>query len=195
MLEVQNLRCERNRRVLFEGLSFGARAGEVLQIEGPNGAGKSTLLKILMGIYEEFDGTIGWQLDDYPLYLGHRSGVNDYLTVNENLSWMAKLHDQNISSADIGEMLAAVGLESYADVVCGNLSEGQRKRVNLARLYAFNNKVWVLDEPLSAVDSDGIQSLEARIQKHSEAGGLVLFTSHQSLALRNVRKLVLGDEH
>ena len=191
MLNVVNLCCERDQRLLFDDLAFTADAGDIIQVEGPNGAGKSTLLKILCGIYDEFDGDVAWDLHDHPLYLGHRPGVNDYLTVAENLQWLAQLHEQTLTPAEVDRILTEVGLQGYADVPCSNLSEGQRKRVSLARFYAFTNKVWILDEPFSAIDTAGIQSLEALIQRHADSGGMVLLTSHQPLRLSNVRQLVL----
>lgn len=191
MLTVKNLRCERSRRILFEGLSFSAAAGEVVQLEGANGAGKSTLLKILMGLFEDFEGDVEWQIDDYPLYLAHRAGVNDHLTVRENIEFLAKLQEQQFSAEQISAMLAKVGLQQYANVECGSLSEGQRKRVNLARLYGFSNRVWVLDEPFSALDQAGIESLRQRMVNHIEADGLVVLTSHQVIPIDGLRTIKL----
>lgn len=193
MLSVDGLNCERDQRLLFQDLTFSASSGDIVQVEGANGAGKSTLLKILCGIYDEFEGTVEWDLKDYPLYLGHRPGVNDYLTVAENLHWLAALHDVMLPPGAIETMLNEVGLSGYGNVPCSNLSEGQRKRVSLARLYAFTNTVWILDEPFSAIDQAGLTSLEAQIQRHAEQGGLVLLTSHQPLRLSGIRQLSLGS--
>jgi len=191
VLNAVNLRCERDQRLLFYDLAFTAHAGDIIQVEGPNGAGKSTLLKILCGIYDEFEGDVEWDLNDHPLYLGHRPGVNDYLTVAENLDWLAQLQEQTLTQTEIDRILTEVGLHGYADVPCSNLSEGQRKRVSLARFYIFTNRVWILDEPFSAIDTAGITSLESLIQRHADSGGLVLLTSHQPLRLSNVRQLLL----
>jgi heme exporter protein A len=191
VLSVSNLQCERDQRVLFEDLEFTASEGDIIQVEGPNGAGKSTLLKILCGIYEEFEGEVEWDLKDYPLYLGHRPGINDYLSVAENLTWLATLHEQSLDQTRIASILDKVDLRGCADVPGSNLSEGQRKRVSLARFYAFNNRVWVLDEPFSAIDVSGIESFEQLIQSHADGGGMVLLTSHQPLQLKNVRQLTL----
>lgn len=194
MLNVANLRCERDQRLLFDDFAFTAQPGDIIQVEGPNGAGKSTLLKILCGVYDEFEGDVEWDLDDYPLYLGHRPGVNDYLTVGENLAWLSQLHEQTLTQTEIDRILVEVGLHGYADVPCSNLSEGQRKRVSLARFYVFTNKVWILDEPFSAIDAAGITSLETLIQHHADSGGLVLLTSHQPLRLSNIRQLRLDPQ-
>jgi heme exporter protein A len=193
VLKVDQLCCERDQRQLFADLAFTAAKGDIIQVEGPNGAGKSTLLKILCGIYDEFEGTVEWDLEDHPLYLGHRPGINDFLTVSENLAWLAGLHDFKLDIQTIHTMLDEVGLQGYANVPCSNLSEGQRKRVGLARLYAFRNTVWILDEPFSAIDQAGLTSLEAKIQQHANQGGLVLLTSHQPLRLNGVRQLSLEN--
>lgn len=193
MLQVGALSCERDQRILFQDLNFDLGAGECVQIEGPNGAGKSTLLKILCGIFDEYEGTVTWDIEDAPLYLGHRPGVTDSLSVAENLTWLARLHDQQLSPAEVSTMLSAVGLGGYEDIPAGNLSEGQRKRISLARFFGFSNKVWILDEPFSAIDTSGVEALEARLEQHAENGGLVILTSHQSLELKvPVRRLSVG---
>lgn len=183
MLTVRSLTCERDQRILFENLNLEGAAGEIIQVEGPNGAGKSTLLKILCGVFDEYTGTVSWDLDDAPLYLGHRPGVTDSMSVAENLQWLAKLHGQSLEVEKLHTMLEAVGLAGYEFIPAGNLSEGQRKRVSLARFFGFNNRVWILDEPFSAIDTAGVASLEQLIQNHASQGGLVILTSHQALAL------------
>jgi heme exporter protein A len=178
---------------LFENLNFDVASGDIVQIEGPNGSGKSTLLKILCGIYDEYEGSVEWQIDEAPLYLGHRPGVTDSLSVSENLSWLAGLHGQSLSQSQLANMLSAVGLAGYERVAAGNLSEGQRKRISLARYYGFNNRVWVMDEPFSAIDTSGVAALEARLTHHVQAGGSVILTSHQPLELEvPVRRLLVG---
>lgn len=193
MLTACNLTCERDQRVLFENLNIDVASGDIVQIEGPNGSGKSTLLKILCGIYDEYEGTVDWQIDEAPLYLGHRPGVTDSLSVAENLSWLAGLHGQSLSQSQLANMLSAVGLAGYELVAAGNLSEGQRKRISLARYYGFNNRVWVMDEPFSAIDTSGVAALEVRLTQHVQAGGSVILTSHQPLELEvPVRRLLVG---
>ena len=183
MLKVEGLSCERDQRVLFSHLDFEVAAGDIVQVEGPNGAGKSTLLKILCGIFDEYEGEVTWDIEDAPLYLGHRPGVTDHLSVAENLRWLAGLHGQSVSDQTLSNMLTEVGLSGYELVSAGNLSEGQRKRISLARYYGFSNRVWVMDEPFSAIDTAGVASLEALLTRHAESGGVVILTSHQTLKL------------
>jgi heme exporter protein A len=194
MLQVQDLYCERQRRILFERLSFSVRPGELLQIKGSNGSGKTTLLKILTGLYEDYTGEVDWDLTSWPLFVSHKPGVKDQLTALENLEWLAGLHQGTVDRLEVDRALLAVGLAGYQDVLCGTMSEGQRKRVNLARLFFVKSHAWILDEPLSAIDVEGVKLLQERIGSHLDDGGLVIVTSHQSLDVaHDVRYLDLSD--
>lgn len=194
MLQVQDLYCERQRRILFEGLSFSVHSGELLQIRGSNGSGKTTLLKILTGLYEDYTGEVDWDLDSWPLFVSHKPGVKDQLTAQENLQWLVSLHQSGVEGSQVGQALRSVGLAGYEDVLCGAMSEGQRKRVNLARLFFIKSQAWILDEPLSAIDLEGVSLLQERIGSHLDDGGMVIVTSHQSLDVEHeVRYLNLGD--
>lgn len=193
LLNVTQLSCERDHRLLFDDISFAVEAGEIWQIKGPNGSGKTTLLRILCGLYEEFSGAIDWSLDQYPLYVGHKPGVKDQLTVLENLHWLCRLHDIELDQTALFDFLQKLGLRGCEHVSCGNLSEGQRKRVNLARLFLLKSPVWLLDEPFSAIDVKGIELIEQLIIEHQTCGGAVLFTSHQPMqADTAVKYLELG---
>ncbi len=185
MLQVRDLYCERQRRILFEGLSFTLEHREILQIRGNNGSGKTTLLKILSGLYGDYTGKVDWQLESWPLFIGHKPGVKDQLTARENLVWLAGLHRSDVSPLEIDVALEAVALSGYEDVVCGSLSEGQRKRVNLARLFIIHSPVWILDEPLSAIDAQGVSLLQDLMANHMEHYGTVILTSHQSLEVNH----------
>lgn len=195
MLQTSNLCCERERRTLFENLAFTVSPGEVLRIEGSNGAGKTTLLRILCGLYQDYTGEVEWDLDDYPIFVGHRPGVKDLLSARENLQWLASLYQREAADTEITDALRDVGLRGFEDAPCGALSEGQRKRVNLARLYLLGSPAWILDEPFSSIDVDGIDKLQQAMVRHLDAGGMILLTSHQSLDLgRDIRSIRLGDE-
>ncbi len=183
MLEVQNLYCERQRRILFSDLSFAVQPGELLQVKGRNGAGKTTLLKVLTGLYEDYSGEVRWQLESWPLFVSHKPGVKDQLTARENLKWLADLYQGGATADAIDSALAAVGLNGFEESLCGTMSEGQRKRVNLARLFLLQSPVWILDEPLNAIDVDGVKLIEERITSHLNDGGIVILTSHQTLEI------------
>ena len=187
MLEAHELFCERQRRVLFESLSFSATAGELVQIRGGNGSGKTTLLKILTGLYDDYEGELSWDIDEWPLFVGHRPGVKDQLTVLENLTWLARLRDAKVNHRTLIEALSWVGLSGFEKHLCGALSEGQRKRVNLARLYFTHTPAWILDEPFSAIDREGVGLIQSRIEEQLARGGLVIVTSHQEIDASHTR--------
>ena len=203
LLEVIDLFCERDERVLFEDLNFSIHPGEVLQVEGPNGSGKTTLLRILSGLSRAYEGQLRWKgqsiddgRDDFLeslLYFGHLPGVKATLTPEENLRWYAALHPQTDSFSErIFDALEKVGLCGYEDVPCHSLSAGQNRRVSLARLYLSHAPLWILDEPFTAIDKRGVAAKEALIEAHADKGGSVILTTHHELLIKNLRQVSLG---
>lgn len=200
LFELRNLSCERDERCLFEGLSLQLNAGELVQIGGPNGAGKTTLLRVLAGISHDYQGelfyqghslaAVSWEFAQDSLYLGHLPGIKKALTPSENLSWYTA---QGRGAGDILRALAAVGLYGYEDTPCYQLSAGQLRRVALARLYLEQVRIWVLDEPFTAIDKPGVVQLEALMASHLASGGLIIFTSHQDMTLPQLRMVDLRD--
>ncbi|MBA6412435.1 cytochrome c biogenesis heme-transporting ATPase CcmA [Parahaliea sp. F7430] len=181
MLEVEGLTLERGGRLLFENLSFAVGPGQLLQVEGANGAGKTSLLRILAGLSRY--GYSGQVSRHAPLlYLGHHSAVKALLTPRENLAWHVS-GEATYSDNDIEAALARVGLYGYEDVPSHALSAGQHRRVNLARLYLSAAPLWLLDEPFTAIDREGVIDLESLLVQHVERGNTVLFTSHQKLSV------------
>ncbi len=205
MLEVNNLFCERDERILFKQLNFKIETGEVLQIEGENGSGKTTLLRILSGLLDAFEGEILWQKqplndvrEDYyhkMLYVGHLTGVKAALTPEENLAWMICL-SSHLNKLSIYQALKKVGLYGYEDVPCHSLSAGQQRRVGLARLYLSSAPLWILDEPFTALDKKGVAEKEALIAEHVQTGGAVILTTHHELKIpqQTLRRLNLDNE-
>ncbi len=204
LLEAKDLFCERDERVLFEGLSFSLNSGEVLQVEGPNGSGKTTLLRILSGLSRAYEGELYWKgealgqvRDDYLeslLYFGHLPGVKATLSPEENLHWYAALHPlTDTITEQIYDALAKVGLAGYEDVPCHSLSAGQNRRVSLARLYLSRAPLWILDEPFTAIDKRGVAAKEKLIEQHAGDGGSVILTTHHELSINNLRQISLGD--
>jgi heme exporter protein A len=212
LLQSVNLYCERDQRVLFENLDISVSAGEVLQVEGPNGSGKTTLLRILTGLSDAYEGDLLWQ--GQPLqkvresyyqemqYLGHSAGIKQALTAEENLQWYAVIQAGHLNAGsssqqragNIADILAKVGLRGYEDVPCHTLSAGQQRRVNLARLYLSSATLWILDEPFTAIDKNGIATIETLIEEHVKSGGTVIITTHQDLkSVPNLRKITLGE--
>jgi heme exporter protein A len=190
LLAARSLCLERGGRELFRDLSFDVYAGQLWQIEGPNGAGKTSLIRILCGLSRYgFEGSV--QLESTPLYLGHLPAVKGLLTPRENLAWHVGGEDQ-YGDRQVESALARVGLYGFEDVPSRTLSAGQHRRVNLARLFLTASLLWILDEPFTAIDADGIDQLQTLIGAHVCAGGSVVLTSHQALQVDcEVQRLVL----
>ena len=134
-----------------------------------------------------------WETAQYPLYVGHKPGVKDQLTAFENLAWLCQLSGRSHSHQALMEALERVNLRGFEGVPCGSMSEGQRKRVNLARLFLPLPDALILDEPFSAIDVAGVEWLENRMREHLGNGGVIILTSHQTVNLdARVRTLSLG---
>ena len=201
VLKAEQLFCERNDRVLFRELSFSARAGEVIQIKGSNGSGKTTLLRVICGLNDNYHGTLKWfnepiednQDDFYSslIYLGHQVGVNKVLTPVENLRWSVGLRE-NVTSESIYQALAEIGLRGFEDSQCFSLSAGQQQRVSLSKLLLGTAIIWILDEPFTTLDVDGVQLLEKLLGDHARKGGVALVTTHHELSLPDLKILELG---
>ncbi len=203
LLEVSQLYCERDDRVLFSNLAFTLTTGEIVQIEGQNGSGKTTLLRILSGLSRNYEGEIRWRGQPVEevrelfcrdmLYFGHQAGVKAMLTPEENLRWYAALQP-SLDADAITTALARVGLRGYEDVPCHSLSAGQNRRVSLARLYLSRAPLWILDEPFTAIDKQGVAAKEQLLLEHADRGGSVILTTHHELGIDGpVRKINLDQ--
>lgn len=192
MLEACGLTCSKRDRTLFEGLSLVINAGELLYLRGPNGAGKTSLLRILTGLSEPELGTVLYNGIDISkdksgyyqalFYLGHKSGTNGSLSALDNLSFWLAQHKVSVDVNALYDVLEKVGLVGLEDVPVRYLSAGQQRRVALSRLWLKPAKVWILDEPFTALDVKGIHMLESIMKDHVAKGGLIVTTSHQPLS-------------
>ena len=197
-LKVNNLSCQKGYNLLFENLSFDINSGDVLKISGPNGSGKTSLLRIIAGLSSFESGEIHY--DSYKLnseqykldflYLGHLASLSPELSCIENLRFSSLL-DANDSNNDHSMALKQVGLEKYENDLVGTLSAGQKKRIALSILFITNSKVWLLDEPFSALDSKAIKIFENKIEDHSKQGGICILTTHQECNINNLREISL----
>ena len=192
MLEVTDLAAVRGERVLFSGLHFMLAAGEVLQVTGPNGSGKTTLLRILARLVRPEAGVVRWRGEPVEtigdpffadlLYLGHAPAIKDELSAEENLLYAAAIGGAPVSRDCVREALAEAGLSGRGSLPGRALSQGQRRRVALARLVLRGHPLWVLDEPMAALDAESTQRLRGWLGAHLDAGGCAVVATHQPLA-------------
>lgn len=204
LLSVQGLCCIRGDLKLFSGLDFSLRTGDLLHLTGHNGSGKTTLLRTLCGLLIPEAGEIQWQgtsishlREDYAkdlLYLGHLNGIKGDLTAVENLRMTSVLDGHVISEEAAWDALKEIGLSGHEDLPAKVLSQGQKRRVALARLLINKSPLWMLDEPFTALDKAAVQMLERVISGHLQSGGMVILTTHQDVELTrgDVRTLKLG---
>lgn len=192
MLDARQLQATRDDRVLFSGLGFCLSPGTVMQVAGPNGAGKTTLLNGIAGLFPLDAGELYWSghaVSDDPVrfrrdltWLGHQSGLKLMLTPTENLLWLSRLRGEQPGEQAIAAALDKVGLYGFEDVPLARLSAGQKRRAGLARLFVEQRPLWILDEPFTAIDRQGVAELEGWLQEHAAAGGMVLLTTHHEFA-------------
>ena len=205
MLNVQNLQCVRGDNCLFKDLSFTLSDGELLHLKGANGTGKTTLLRALSGLLQPLEGDIlldGRSLFKYReeyhaqiTYLGHLNGIKGDLTTYENIQLHADLNGLPIKQSEVDEALQALGLLSRAELPVRVLSQGQQKRVALARLLVMKRRLWLLDEPFVALDVKAVEWLQRIIGEQLQKNAMVVMTTHQEVSIdaNSKRELVLGQ--
>ena len=183
VLTVRELECRRGDRVLFAPTSFAVAAGQIVWIRGANGQGKTTLLRTLAGLSAPAAGELAWagapEIAPRPLYLAHANALKDDLTVAESLRFLLHLGGHHVDSRAVDTALERFGMASRKDAFVRTLSQGQRRRVALARLAAQRELLpWLLDEPFDALDAAGVELLAGVIAQHARRGGAVVLTSH-----------------
>ena len=193
MLEACALECVRGHRRLFADLSFAVHPGDCFELRGRNGSGKTTLLRMLCGLLPPTAGAILWR--GQPIhdiretylsmvaYVGHRHAVKDELTTMENLRLSSALSGFELRRDEARTLLRRFGLHLQETFPAGYLSAGQRRRLALARLMTGRRSVWLLDEVLTSLDDDGVESISTLIQEHLCAGGMAVIATHQDLPI------------
>jgi heme exporter protein A len=188
-LEAIDLHCARGERSLFSSLSFTLRGGELLRIGGPNGSGKTSLLRIACALLEPTRGEVRWAGENIRrlqeefwrqiVYIGHASAIKDDLTSAENLRVACTLAGIRVQPARIGEALRELGLGGCENLPARVLSQGQRRRVALARLALSEAMpLWILDEPFAALDAAAVERVQNLIAEHLARGAAVVLTTH-----------------
>jgi heme exporter protein A len=195
-LFAENLACRRGGRLIFEGVDLSLASGEAIALTGRNGAGKSSLIAMLCGRLRPEAGRLGVEgtdeveLTELSHLVGHRDGLKTALTARENLAFAQAVLGQ--PSATPVEALAMVGLAHVAALPVGYLSAGQRRRVALARLLVAARPFWLLDEPMSALDSASQAMLTGLMRGHLAQGGAILAATHGPLGLEEAREFRIG---
>lgn len=196
ILSIENLSCEKGEQFLFENLNFSLEEGEAMQIRGVNGSGKTSLLRIIAGVGFATEGKVLWNKqpiqkihEEYCAslnYIGHKLGLKDDLTAYENLQFSGDLLGRN--STSINAALQTLGIDEKSEVLIRTLSAGQKRRAALAKLILYPAKLWILDEPFTAIDKEGTALLMNLMETHLNNAGMILFTSHQDMSLRHQKK-------
>lgn len=193
LLRAHGLGCVVGPVQLFDDLNFELNSGDVLEINGPNGSGKSTLLRCMAGLKLATTGTIERDIQDCA-YLGHKLGIQPTLTVIENLrlfAQLARLNNQTHPVHDLAEPLRRFDLQRHENKIVDTLSEGLKRRCALARVWIQSKRIWILDEPRSALDEASSHVLQDVIESHRANAGAIALVSHQSLNLPATKTLSL----
>lgn len=193
MLKVCDLSAQKGRQTLFQHIDFEVRAGQWLFLSGANGSGKTTLLRILCGLSLPEQGQVYWRgelahqtperLHQEMIYLGHALGMKEEMSALENLKFSAQLRSRAFDPHQTREVLALLGLNGRENLPLRVLSQGQKRRVALAKLMLFPLPLWVLDEPFVALDAQGLGVLTQAMETHLNAGGVLIYTSHQRVEI------------
>ncbi len=204
-LSINNLAFERNNECLFDEITENLVSGDILQIRGVNGSGKSTFLRIMAGFLTPTTGSVLWneknilKYDDYSreiIYLGHQNGTNPYLTVYENLRLNFALANQKITHDFLLQLLRASHLYPLKDTKAMHLSAGQNRRLALSRLQISHTRLWILDEPTTALDQSGEAWLADLLNQHLVRGGIAIIATHHDLNIaRPIKTLHLEKAH
>ena len=192
VVAASDLACRRGERILFRGLNLAVRPGEIVWVRGANGQGKTSLLRLLAGLARPEAGRIEHSADRERIYVGHANALKDDLTVAESLMFLSRLHGFDTGAEVHERALRHFGLHSRRFAPVRTLSQGQRRRVALARLCtAPATALWLLDEPFDALDAEGVDALNTLLAEHAARGGSVLLTSHVPLSLRSPTPITL----
>ena len=193
MLEVRELECVRGDHRLFKGLNFSLQQGELLYLRGSNGSGKTSLLRTICGLMAPADGQVFWKGKDIHsereeynrelTYLGHLNGIKGELSAIENLNFANSLSGIKKSENEILHALERLGLAGREDLPTKVLSQGQKRRVALARLLLTDSTIWILDEPFTALDVHAVELLSDLIVNHVKSDGMAILTTHQTVEI------------
>ncbi len=196
MLEGKDLACVRGERTLFSHLNFTLNEGELLLVQGANGSGKTSLLRMVCGLLTPEFGEILWRGEEIGTaretyhaemaYFGHAPAVKEDLSAAENLDFSCRLAGIPVNSDEVKGALGHLGLGHCLNLPTKSLSQGQRRRVALARLMLVKARLWILDEPLTALDQAALQLVQTLIEEHLRQGGMAMMTTHQPVMITGI---------
>jgi len=202
VIEAKRLACSRGAAALFRDVSFTVSAGEALALRGPNGSGKTTMLRCIAGLTRADAGEVLWKGSSIGtqraayhaelVYGGHLAGIKDDFNAEENVRMALQLRAVSRGDAEIQAAIDAAGLARRRSVPARRLSAGQRRRIGLARLALDPALLWLLDEPLTALDDEGQKLFGTILERHLARGGLALVATHQALPGAGAREWRLG---
>jgi len=202
-LEIRSLACSRGDSRLFRDVSFTLPPGEWIAVRGPNGSGKTTLLRCVAGLTRPDAGIVIWggkptseagtKFRSAMLYAGHAPGIKDELTAAENLRNALALRGAAPSDEALRESLGSVGLAKIRNLAARRLSAGQRRRIGMARLALDAAALWILDEPLTALDADGESMFAGLLERHLRRGGSALIATHHAIGSLQAKEVRLAS--
>lgn len=191
MLEASDLTVRRMGRPVFRNIGMALAPGGLLQVVGPNGAGKTSLLRVLCSLLEPAAGRLAWRgrtvrAGDAEYlanlaYVGHTNGIDADLSAIDNLRFAARMAGLQPDTGTLGQALGRLGLDTVAGVPVRALSQGQRRRVSLARLALAPRALWLLDEPLTSLDHESAERFGSLLDSHLACGGMAVIATHQLL--------------
>lgn len=198
-IAVEGLACQRGGHIVVQSLSFEVRSGNALILRGPNGSGKTTLLRTIAGFLRPAAGDVrvsgpkgGTSAEGFLHYIGHANGIKPRLSVIENVSFWQRYYGGDSDPETAEAALDAFDLLDLAEYRAAYLSQGQTRRLGLARLLAASRPIWLLDEPSVSLDAASTKRLEVAIAQHLSSGGLAIVSTHLDLSLSEAAILELS---
>jgi heme exporter protein A len=199
LFEIKSLACRRGQKLIFRDIGFSLRAGDLLLLTGTNGSGKSSLLRVLAGLLTPVKGEMLWQGMSVAKdpethrerihYIGHLDTLKLELTIAQMLGYWGALRGEKTSN--VAACLEKLGLGLSTNTPVKYLSAGQKRRLTLTRLIMDEAPLWLLDEPTTALDTQGQEILFGLIEAHRKKGGIVILATHQHIDLPDTRSLSL----
>ena len=198
-LEINGLECIRDNRLIFKDINFSVKSNQTMLVRGKNGSGKTSLLRILAGYIKNYSGNILFNgnniKNDKELlsefrFLGQKNTLKGNLSVQQNIAMWELIYQVKSDTNEISKIL---NIEQILNVDINSLSDGQKKRISLARLIISNAKVWLLDEPLVYLDQDKIDLLQNIILRHNKRGGITIYSSNTDINLEYDSSIIMDD--